>query len=501
MSNEVDPGERAIRFINKLKLVGNHWGKPVCLRPWQEKIIREIFGNVDANGKRWIKKVLLQLPRKNGKSFLIACVALYCLVGSGKSGQSIYIGAASRRQAGFLWTMIADMVKQSPTLKKILRVIPYSKRIVWDAKGSFIEALSSEGPSNLGAGPSVVIIDELLAHQNRKLWDALTSSFGATPEPLLISITTAGNDRNSLCYQEYDYAKKVRDGIVQDESYLPIIHEVGPEEDWKDVANFYKAMPALGDFLELDFIMDEFKRALEMPSEERKFRQYYLNQWLDKYIESWLPMIHWDQCGQPDLEECKKETFVGGLDLASVSDYACFSMYSAESHTILPHFFLPEEAIKDKPEAKVWADRGYLTLTEGNITDYDVIKEKILELHRSYNIQKVAVDRWNSTQLTTQLTGEGLQMVAFGQGFASMNPPTKELERLVLAHKIKHNNPVLTWQASNVVCQQDAAGNIKPDKAKSKDKIDGMVATIMAIGLTLDEGGESVYASRGIIFG
>lgn len=502
MKKESDPGEKAIRFIEKLHLTGPHRGKRFVLREWQKKIIRAIFGNIDpVTKRRRIRKVFALMGRKQGKSQIIAAVAMYCLVGSGKQGEAIYIGASKREQAAHLWGMIADMIAQSPSLKKLLTVIPHKKRIEYKDKGSIIQALSSDGASDEGSIPTVVIIDELFAHKNRRLWDSLTSGFGATPEPLQITITTAGNDRNGLCWEEYQYACKVRDGEIIDPTCLPIIHEVKEDEDWTDEKNWYKAMPALGDFCSLENIKDEFRKAQHVLSEERKFRQKYLGQWVSKYITSWLPISHWNQCAQVNLDKVKDEQWYCGLDLAAVSDFASFVMYSPTSHSVLPFIWLPEESADRNPHFRIWADKGFITLTEGNITDFDVIRPKIVELSKEYNIEKIAVDDWNSTQITTQLSGEGLELVKFRQGFKSMNPPAKQLERLILSHRLRHTrNPAMTWQASNVVCQVDPAGNIKLDKSKSSEKIDSLVALCMAIGICLEPEEPSIYETRPIIF-
>jgi len=498
-----EEAERAIRFINRLKHTHNYRGEPFNLRPWQCDIIRGLLNVDPATGKRQCKKAYISFGRKQGKSQLIAALALYFLVGSGKQGQTIYIGAAKREQALHIWKMIADFIKQSPTLKKICLLQPYKYRIAWEEKGNEIISLSSEGARDEGSGPTVAIIDELFAHKNNNLWDSLTSSFGGTKEPLLITISTAGTDPNSKCFEQYTYAKKVLDDPTFDPSFFACVHECPkePEESWRDEANWYKAMPALGDFCNLDFIRSEFQLAKELPSEERKFRQKYLNQWLDKYVDGWLPMKHWEQCEKPDHSNLTKEKWICGLDLASVSDFTSFVMYSPESHTVLPFFFLPEEAAKDKPHYQVWAKRKLLTLTEGNATDYDVVRATINRLRKEYHIDRIAVDRvFNSVHISTQLTGDGFNLEAYGQGFLSMSPASKELERLILTHQLKFDNPILDWMAGNCVVETDAAGNIKPTKRKSKDKVDGIVALCMAIGITLPKPDKNIINGRAMIW-
>ena len=498
---EFEEAERAIRFINKLKRTKDNRNETFNLRPWQADIIRGLLRVDPATGKRQIQNAYISFGRKQGKSQLIAALCCYFMFGSGRHGQAVYVGAAKRDQALLIWEMVADFIKASPTLKKLATLQPYKYRIAWEDKRNQLISLSCEGAKNEGIGPSIAIIDELHAHKDGRLWDSLTSSMGGTQEPLVITITTAPEGTEGKCYEQYTYAKKCLDDPTFDPSFYACVHECPTDVDWRDEKNWYLAMPALGDFCNLDPIRAKFRQAQELPSEERTFRNKYLNQIVSKYVESWLPMKHWKQCGKPDPTTHGKEKWYGGLDLASVSDFTSFVLYSPTSHTLLPFFFLPEEAAKDKPHYQIWAKRKLLTLTEGNATDYDVVRAKINELAEQYHIEKIAVDRvFNSVHISTQLTQDGFQLEAYGQGFLSMSPACKELERLVLTHQLRFDHPILDWMAGNAVVEEDAAGNIKITKRKSKDKVDAISASLMALGVTLPKPDKNIIHGKAMMW-
>jgi len=316
------------------------------------------------------------------------------------------------------------------------------------------------------------------------------------------------NDRHSLCWELYDYACKVRDGIIDAPAFLPVVYEAAADDDWKSPATWRKAHPGLGVSVKEEYFAAECEKAAQLPSYENTFKRLLLNIWTEQDTR-WMPMDKWDACGEP-LPDLTGRACWAGLDLSTTTDITALVLafpVGSKVH-LLPFFWVPREGIhkrarRDRVPYDVWQREGYIEATDGSVIDYDVIRKRINELAERFQIKEIAIDRWNATQLATQLAGDGFEMVGFGQGFASMSSPTKELERRVLGGELNHGkNPVLRWMASNVSVTQDPAGNVKPDKAKSTERIDGIVAALMALGRAMeaDEEKPSVYESQGFTF-
>ena len=318
----------------------------------------------------------------------------------------------------------------------------------------------------------------------------MTTSTGARRQPLCVAITTAGFDRKSICWEIWRYALAVRDGAIKDPTFLPAIYAADPEDDWTKEATWRKANPNLGVSVKLDDLRVRCQRAQDMPSEENTFRRLHLNQWTEQDTR-WLRMDLWSQGDQACPVDLTGRECFGGLDMATSFDTTCLCLlfdigdgkYWAE-----PYFWIPEENMRervkrDRVPYDMWHRQGFLRTTPGNVTDYDVVRADINELAKKYNIRQIAIDRWNATQLSTQLQGDGINVLGFGQGYGSMSAPAKRLEGLVVGGKVLHHSPVLDWQASNVAIQSDYAGNIKPSKAKSTERIDGIVSLTMALGI------------------
>jgi phage terminase large subunit-like protein len=354
-----------------------------------------------------------------------------------------------------------------------------------------------------------IVFDELHAQPDRELWDVLTTSTGARSQPLLFAITTAGYDRESICWEQHEYARQVNAGIIQDDSFLGVIYAADEMDDWQGPDTWRKANPGMGVTVGEEYLAQECERAKNAPAYQNTFRRLHLNQWTSQDVR-WLPMDAWDACNGelPDLagREC-----YGGLDMASTTDVAAFVMVfppksDGEPIHILPRFYVPAENIidrarRDRVPYDAWARDGWITATEGNVIDFAMIRADIESLGEVYNIREIAFDRWGAMQISQDLSGAGFTMVPFGQGFASMSAPTKELLRLTLEHRLAHGgNPVLRWMADNVMVRQDPAGNVKPDKSKSREKIDGIVAAIMGLDRAIrHENVVSVYESRGLL--
>lgn len=495
------------RFLRHSK--GEFAGKPFDILDWQwESIILPLFGWYRADGRRRFQKVYIEIPKKNGKSTILAGLALYLLVADGEQGAEVYTAAADRDQASIIFNESANMVRSS-ALANHLMVIDSRKQIAFPKTKSTYKALSAEVPTKEGLNASAILFDELHAQQNRDLWDTLRYSTRSRRQPLHISITTAGYDRHSICWEQHEYARKVLSGEILDTAFLPVIYAADEGDDWRKPATWRKANPSLGVTLQEETLAADCQEAIDSPAKENQFRRYTLNQWTEQQTR-WLTMAKWDACaGTVDVAALRGCKCFAGLDLSTRVDLTALSLvfpWADGSYVILPYFWAPTECARersrrDKVPYDLWAKQGIIELTEGNVVDYDVIRRRINELGEQYRITEVACDPWNAQHIMTQLTSDGFTVIEFRQGYKSMNLPTKELEKLVLSRKIAHlGNPVLRWMAGNVSVTQDPTGSLKPDKEKSTEKIDGIVATIMGIGRAMIASpGGSVYDTRGVL--
>jgi len=522
MKSKIDKAaaDRAVTLISALRQTKGEWaGKPLNLMPWQEAIVRKLFGTLNKDGTRQYRTCYIELPRKNGKSTLAAAFANYLLFLDGEMGAEIYSAANDRDQASIVYNEAASMVEQDPALNARATILTSVKRIYVPSTRSFYRAISAEAYTKHGYNAHGVIYDELHAAPDRDLWDVLTTSVGSRRQPLVIVITTAGFDRNSICWEQHDYAEKVLKGVIKDTTFLPVIYAAPDDADWTDAEVWKACNPALGTFRNLDELASLCKKAQETPALEMTFRRLYLNQWVNS-TERWLPMEAWDSCkAKVEVENLKGKPCYAGLDLASTTDLTALLLDFPRDdgmHDVLAHFWIPGETAvekekKDRVPYRAWAKKGLITLTEGNVVDYRSILQFIEDWLQLYDIRELAFDRWGSQKLvvdleelgfTSDTKESGRKLISFGQGYASMSSPTKELMNLVLQKKIRHGgNPILRWNADNLVVQQDPAGNLKPDKAKATQKIDGMVALIMAISRAVihAEDPPSIYEKRGAI--
>ncbi len=501
----------AINFFPKyLKHVkGEMAGQPFVLEPWEQAIVGNLFGWKRADGKtRRYREAFVFVPRKNGKTCLVAGLVLYVLFCDKEPGAEIYSAAADREQATLVFEQAKGMVLQSPALASRAKI--YVKAITWEKVNGSYKAISAEANTKHGYNTHLAIIDELHAQPNRDLVDVLMTSTGARRQPLIIHITTSDYDRESICNEKYDYASKVRDGIFEDRSFLPVIYEASRDDDWTDPNVWARANPNLDVSISQEYLDRECRRAQESPTYENVFKRLHLNIRTEQDVR-WLQMPKWDACaGEVDPKVLEGQICYAGVDLSSTTDVTALVLaFPGEDgrYALLPFFWVPgENAHKreraDKVPYVTWARQGLVTLTDGNVVDYDRIRTTFGELNTKYNIKQIAIDRWCATHLITQLQGDGFDVVPFGQGYASMSAPTKEFEKLVLGGQLSHGgNPVLRAMASNVTVEQDAAGNLKPSKAKSTERIDGIVASIMALGVSMaaEVTCPSVYETRGVL--
>ncbi|NLT08414.1 MAG: terminase large subunit [Ruminococcus sp.] len=502
----------AVRFIECLAHTKGTWaGKPFELIDWQERIIRDLFGVIKPNGYRQFNTAYIEIPKKNGKSELAAAVALLLTCGDGEERAEVYGCAADRQQAAIVFDVAADMVRMCPALNKRVKILTSQKRIVYVPTNSFYQVLSAEAYSKHGFNIHGVVFDELHTQPNRKLFDVMTKGSGdARMQPLYFLITTAGTDTNSICYEQHQKAQDILEGRKIDKTFYPVIYGAPDDADWTSPEVWKNSNPSLGETIGMDKVEAACESAKQNPGEENAFRQLRLNQWVKQTVR-WMPMHKWDAC-KVDFDESLLEGRVcyGGLDLSSTTDITAFVLVfppteEDDHYYILPYFWLPEETLdlrvrRDHVPYDLWERQGYLLTTEGNVVHYGFIENFIDELGTRFNIREIAFDRWGAVQMSQNLEGLGFTLVQFGQGYRDMSPPTKELMKLTLEQKIAHNgHPVLRWNMDNIFIKRDPAGNIKPDKEKSTEKIDGTVATIMALDRAIrcgNDSGDSIYDSR-----
>ena len=506
--------DHAVNFINCLKHTKGRWrGVPFELLPWQDEIIRTIYGTVKENGYRQYNTCYCEIPKKNGKSELAAAIALYMTCGDSEWGAEVYGCASDRQQASIVFDVAVDMVDQCPALKKRIKPVMSVKRLVYKPTNSFYQVLSAEAYTKHGLNVHAVIFDELHAQPNRELFDVMTKGSGdARTQPLFFLITTAGTDRNSVCFEQHQKALDIIEGRKIDPTFYPVIYGASDDDDWSSEDVWYKANPSLGYTIDIEKVQNAYISAKENAAEENVFRQLRLNQWV-KQSTRWMQMDKWDACAfAVNEEELLGRECYGGLDLSSSTDITAFVLVfpprnDMEKYMILPYFWIPEDNMRlrvrrDHVPYDVWAAEGFLQTTEGNVIHYGFIEQFIDELGKKFHIKEIAFDRWGAVQMVQNLEGMGFTVVPFGQGYKDMSPPTKELMKLTLEERIAHGgHKVLRWMMDNVFVRQDPAGNIKMDKEKSTEKIDGAVATVMALDRAIRNGGcdGSVYDDRGIL--
>lgn len=504
----------AVQFINCLKHTKGRWrGEPFELLPWQDRIIRDVFGTVKENGYRQYNTAYVEIPKKNGKSELAAGVALYMTCGDGEWGAEVYGCASDRQQASIVFDVAVDMVDQCPALKKRIKPVMSVKRLVYRPTNSFYQVLSAEAYTKHGLNVHAVIFDELHSQPNRELFDVMTKGSGdARTQPLFFLITTAGTDRHSVCFEQHQKAEDILLGRKIDPTFYPVIYGVPDDADWSLEKVWYQANPSLGHTIDIEKVRNAYLSAKDNPAEENIFRQLRLNQWV-KQSTRWMQMEKWDACAFPvDEWELLGRECYGGLDLSSSIDITAFVLVfpprdETEKFVILPYFWIPEENMvqrvrRDHVPYDVWEKQGMLMTTEGNVIHYGFIESYIDSLGKKFHIKEIAFDRWGAVQMVQNLEGLGFTVVPFGQGFKDMSPPSKELMKLTLEQKLAHGGHlVLRWMMDNIFVRTDPAGNIKPDKEKSTEKIDGAVAAVMALDRAIRNGGSSgsVYDDRGIL--
>lgn len=495
---DTDPGQQAINFFytHVRHTKGQFAGRRFDLLPWQEKIIRDVFGTVNPRtGKRRYRQAYIEVPKKQGKSSMSAGIALYMLFCDGERGAEIYSAAATREQASLVFREAEAMVRQNPLLLGMVDIVPSSKLIVKRKDPTcFYKAISADAGSQDGINPHGVIFDELHRQKSRDLWDVLSYGSDVREQPLLFAITTAGiKDESAICWEQHERAKSVIDGVTRDATLYPVIYGAEEGEDWTKEEVWLKANPSMvgnpGGFMPIEPTRVACAEAQRSPLKENSFRRFRLNQWVSQDTR-WIPLEEWDKCGEGfNIAELDGRKCYGGLDLSTTLDLTALSLlFPSDDHDyLLTWFWLPQEGIEKKEPRSLamWARQGFITATPGNVVDYGYIRRVINDLADVYNIVEIGHDPWNATQLALELSGDGVEMIPVRQGFGSLSAPSKEFETRVYNGRIRHGgNPVLRWNVNCCSVRQDPAENIKPVKPDrtTSNRIDGVVASIMALG-------------------
>jgi phage terminase large subunit-like protein len=496
-------GDRAVQFVEGYcqHHKGEWAGKPLLLSDWQRSIVRQIFGWKRADGTRRYRIAYVEVPRKNGKSTLAAALGLYLLVGDQEPGAEVYSSATKREQAKIVWDEAFKTVKKSPKLQRFVRA--FRNNLHCERLGSKFEPLSADAGTLDGLNPHGNIIDELHAHKDRGVWDVLDTAMGARRQPLTLAITTAGTyDPESIGWQQHDYACKVLEGVVQDDAFYAFIAAADEGDDFFTDAAQQKANPGYGISVKPSYLQEQAVKARAQPSFTNEYFRLHLNVW-PQQVTRWLSLEQWgasdpipdglDPWAHARAREAQLAGRVcfGGLDLSSKLDLTALVLaFPAEDSDVvdlLCRFWLPEATIerysrKGQRQYEAWAREGWLSKTPGNVIDYEFIRAEVNALATKYAVKEIAFDPWGSTQLATQLMGDGHVMVETRQGYKTLSEPAKDLEARIVDGNVRHaGNPVLRFCVANAVITKDSAGNIKPDKEKASARIDGVVAAVMAL--------------------
>lgn len=503
---------RVVNFFERrlVHIEGELAGKPFILERWQRKLLRTLFGWYRRfDGTRRFRTLYLEVPRKNGKSALASGLALYLTYVDREPGSRVVAAAADKEQAAIVHGVARKMVQASPSRQVSKRLKVYKQLIVDYETGSTFNVISADATTKHGKNLHGIVLDEVHAQANRELYDVLHTSKSARRQPMEILITTAGYDKNSICWELHEYADKVNTGIVEDDSFLGVIFAAGKEDDWTSPEVWKRANPNLGVSKKWEYMKEECLKAQRTPGYENTFKRLELNIWTEQ-DSRWLAIDVWDKCktdGYP-LEALAGRECYGGLDLANTIDIAAYVLtfpLGGGRYQLLPFFYVPLDTAAQREREngvpyETWIRQGLITGTPGNRIDYDFIHRDIVKTAETYNVVEIQFDRWNATQFAGNLENEGLTMIPMSQTFNTLDEPCRYLEKLVAESNLIHmNHPVLRWMARNVAIVQNADGKIRPHKQKSADKIDGVVASIMALDRARRyEDAKSPYEERGL---
>ncbi len=499
------PADNLCVFIERLPHVkGPLAGEPIVLEPWQAFILTTVFGWVGEDGKRRFRRSYIEVPRGNAKSTLSSAVALYMLAADREGGAEVYSLATTRDQARIVFGDAQTMARRSPGFRNRFGVEVGAHNLHVLSTGSKFEALSAEGSTLDGLNIHFGCIDELHAHKTRTVYDVVETGTGKRDNSLLWVITTAGSNRSGICYEVRTFVTKLLDGVFEDDTQFGIIYGLDDGDDWTTESALIKANPNWGISVRPEVLAPLQAKAMQLPSAVNNFKTKHLNEWVNADT-AWMDMRAWEACGDSTLDI---DAFAGqpcwiGLDLASKTDVAALLIVFAHpdvagAYAVFGKYYLPEETISASGNSQYegWMRTGRITATPGNVIDFEWIEADLLELASRFEIQAVAFDPFQATQLSTRMLSQGLPMIEVRPTVLNFSEPMKTLEALVLQKKLSHDgDPVLTWMASNVVAHLDAKDNIYPRKERPENKIDGIVALIMALSRAIKPGEVVVLGS------
>ncbi|MER2493376.1 terminase large subunit [Catenovulum sediminis] len=470
-------------------------GQPIYLEPWQSFVLINVFGwyRFDDELDRWVRrfdKLYLEVPRKNAKSMLLSGIGTYMTAFDGEGGAQVYSAATKKDQAKIVFDAAAEMVKKSPALKKIFSV----QKIELTVESSFsrFRPLARDADSLDGLNSHCNIVDELHAHKTRELWDVLINGTAARTQPLTAAITTAGTNREGICYQQREYVASILKGKIEDDSYFGVIYTIDDNDDPYDESNWFKANPNLGKSKKLKTMRSEAKQAQISGEAKINFLIKHLDYWTDAAVE-WIDSIKWQNCAQEFPENVHELPCWVGVDYAPMHDVtAVILLYSDQSSGkfyVKSEFYYATNSIDELPEAiqtkfKRWEHSGHLKTVAGSMMDLDTVEARILELKTHPNVKEINLDPWNTYQLTARLDDKGLDAVHVPQTVKNFSESMKFTEALVFEQKLIHdNNPMMNWMIGNLQVKPDLNGNVFPRKAdnKSENKIDGPVGLFTAM--------------------
>jgi len=493
-----------VKFFEKyLSHSKGEWaGQSLILEPWEKFILYNIFGWKNENGLRRFRTGYIECGRKNGKSLLLSGIGSYCFLADGEEGGEVYSAAVKLKQAEIVFGEAKKMIKKSSVLSQMVTFFKTNMSV--EKTGSKFEPVVSESETLDGLNISCGLIDELHAHPNRDLWDVFETATGARRQPLQVAITTAGFDRDTVCWTVHDYTEKILERVIDDDSFFGVIYAIDIEDKdkWEDESLWIKANPNLGVSVKLDDLQRKAKRAKEIPSQLNAFLQKHLDVWTEA-AEIWIPLEIWDTCMEKiDEESLLGQQCWGAIDLSSRDDITAiaymFTLGISNQYKVIFRFFIPEMNIakrvrKDRVPYDVWVREGFITATSGNVIDYSYILNQIDEDVRKFDILGLKYDPHGATKFIQDLQMTGFEdpkenknterpLEPFTHTYTNFTVPMLELPKLLTAKEIIiQKNPVLRWMASNIVCRLGAAGGMMPDKAKSREKIDGVVSLLMSL--------------------
>lgn len=504
---------KVCRFIELLPHIkGPKAGELIVLEPWQVFILTTVYGWVKSDGTRRFRRVYIEVPRGNGKSALSSGVGLYMLCADAEGGAEVYSFATTRDQAKIVFGDAQNMARRTTGLKAHFGVEVNAHNINVVRTASKFEALSAEGSTLDGLNTHFACVDELHAHKTRAVYDVVETSIGKRAQSLLWVITTAGSNRAGICYEVRSFVTKVLSGVAKDESQFGIVYGLDDGDDWTTEEALIKANPNWGISVMPEVLLPLQAKAMTMPSAANNFKTKHLNEWVNADT-AWMDMRAWDACKDPTLDP---ELFTGepawvALDLASKVDIAAkVSLHVREidgkqHYFCFGQYYLPRDTVDrgENSQYQGWESMGLLTVTDGAVIDFGVIEDDLLADCSRFEVREVPYDPFQATQMSTRMAAQGVPMVEMRPTVLNFSEPMKQLEALVLQGRLHHNgDPVMTWMMSNVVAHMDAKDNIYPRKERPENKIDGVVALIMALGRALAEqpnGGASVYEDRGLL--